>query len=111
MKANFPDMLRVIRNPDFTSEEKRCWLVHNVKGFGMKASSHFLRNLGETSMAILDTHVFKFMQCDPPKNRAEYYAIEAQFIEIAKKHDLLVMDLDLIIWQHYANVPWEEYKY
>ncbi|MFQ6020600.1 MAG: N-glycosylase, partial [Candidatus Aenigmatarchaeota archaeon] len=32
---------------------ERDWLVKNVKGFGMKESSHFLRNIGFRNVAIL----------------------------------------------------------
>jgi len=111
MKANFPDMLEIVKDTDLSTEEKRCWLVHNVKGFGMKAASHFLRNLGEDDLAILDTHVFKFLKCEPPKNRAEYYDLEEKLRKIAKKHEINMTNLDLIIWQHYADVTWEEYVY
>lgn len=111
MKKNFPEILRTVRDEKLSSEDKRSWLVHNVNGFGMKAASHFLRNLGEDDMAILDTHVFKFLKCKPPKSRAEYYEMEDRLDSIAKQHDLTICDLDLIIWQHYANVPWDEYVY
>ncbi|MDD5340571.1 MAG: N-glycosylase [Candidatus ainarchaeum sp.] len=39
----------------------REWLHDNIKGLGWKESSHFLRNLGFTDFAILDTHVAKVM--------------------------------------------------
>lgn len=40
----------------------REWLHDNIKGLGWKESSHFLRNMGFTDFAILDTHVAKVMR-------------------------------------------------
>lgn len=111
MKVNFPDILEIVRDDVLSDEEKRSWLVHNVKGFGMKAASHFLRNMGVEGVAILDTHVFKFLECEPPKSRAQYYELESMLDQIATKNELTIADLDLIIWQHYADVPWDEYTY
>ena len=39
------------------SVEAREWLVENVKGLGMKESSHFLRNVGFGDVAIVDFHI------------------------------------------------------
>ena len=39
----------------------REWLIGNVKGLGMKESSHFIRNVGlsKNQLAILDVHILK----------------------------------------------------
>ena len=38
----------------------REWLVENVKGFGYKEASHFLRNIGlGEDIAILDRHILR----------------------------------------------------
>src|SRR3989338_6898365 len=38
----------------------RNWLVKNIKGYGMKEASHFLRNIGfGDDIAILDRHILK----------------------------------------------------
>ena len=40
--------------------EKRDWLVNEVKGYGFKEASHFLRNIGlGDDIAILDRHILK----------------------------------------------------
>ncbi|MDD5336940.1 MAG: N-glycosylase/DNA lyase [Candidatus ainarchaeum sp.] len=44
-----------------TDEERREWLVENVKGLGWKEASHFLRNVGFNNCAILDRHIIKTM--------------------------------------------------
>ncbi|MCD6222175.1 MAG: DNA lyase, partial [Thermoplasmata archaeon] len=38
----------------------REWLVKNIKGYGYKEASHFLRNIGKGfELAILDRHILK----------------------------------------------------
>ncbi|MCD6567110.1 MAG: hypothetical protein J7K53_14320, partial [Bacteroidales bacterium] len=46
---------------EFTSVcEKRKWLNINIKGYGLKESSHFLRNIGFVEdIAILDRHILR----------------------------------------------------
>jgi N-glycosylase/DNA lyase len=40
--------------------EMRDWLVENIKGYGYKEASHFLRNIGFTDdITILDRHILK----------------------------------------------------
>jgi len=109
-KKVFPSVLNIIRS-DFHSHNIREWLVQHVNGFGMKAASHFLRNVGKQDVAILDTHVFKFLECDPPKSKEAYLMTENIFRNIADKNNLSIGSLDLIVWRHYADVSWEEYLY
>jgi len=35
----------------------RDWIANNIKGLGLKESSHFLRNIGYFDLAILDRHI------------------------------------------------------
>ena len=63
-------------------EERREWLVKNIKGLGFKEASHFLRNIGFDDYAIIDSHIldllerYKFIK--PPKTltRKKYMEIE-----------------------------------
>ncbi len=66
-KKNFEEILSVVKKTDDEDcgYSKREWLVKNVKGLGMKAASHFLRNLGYDALAIIDTHIIKFMSKQP----------------------------------------------
>src|SRR3989344_369760 len=41
--------------------EKRAWLVKNIKGLGLKESSHFLRNIGYKDVAIIDFHIIDLL--------------------------------------------------
>ena len=42
-------------------EELREWLVKNIKGFGYKEASHFLRNIGFEDFAIIDFHIIELL--------------------------------------------------
>ncbi len=43
--------------------KKRQWMVDNISGLGPKQASMFLRNIGVShNLAILDTHVLRFLE-------------------------------------------------
>jgi N-glycosylase/DNA lyase len=85
-------------------EEKREWLVKNVKGIGYKEASHFLRNVGFLDYAILDRHILRIMHnsgiIEMPKNlsRKRYLEIEKRFINLASKLEMRPGELDLYLW-------------
>ena len=74
-KKKFPEILKVIASLDTWDNKQsihvvdvykiREWLIDNVKGLGMKTASHFLRNLGDYNLSILDTHILKFIAFNP----------------------------------------------
>jgi len=109
-KKQFRDILECLR-ADASSFEKREYLVKNVKGLGMKAASHLLRNMGCTNLAIIDTHVLKFLHKETPKNKREYIEMEEAFNSKAKKRGLLPAELDAIIWKQYSNTNWNNFVY
>jgi N-glycosylase/DNA lyase len=91
----------------FESEkELRSWLVKNIKGYGWKEASHFLRNagLGE-DMAILDRHILKNLAKygiidDVPKTLTpkKYEEIEGKMVIFCKKEKIPMSHLDLLFW-------------
>lgn len=92
---------------DLSSPEKnREWLAENVKGFGLKESSHFLRNMGlSKNLAILDMHILKNLVEyriieEVPKSLTEkkYLEIEKKFIAFSKKIGIPMEELDLLFW-------------
>ena len=109
-KKQFGDILINVLSEKET-KTKREYLVGNVCGLGMKAASHFLRNLGHKDLAIIDTHVLKFLNCDKPKNNKDYLKIEKEFEEIAYGMNLWPVELDAIVWKKYSNTPWEKFTY
>ena len=110
LKKQFSNILIVMLS-NAEDHLKREFLVKNVKGLGMKAASHFLRNMGCKNLAIIDTHVLKFLECETPKTKGEYLAIERKFKNMAKKLDLYPAELDAIVWKEYSGTPWEKFVY
>jgi N-glycosylase/DNA lyase len=85
--------------------EIRKFLVENVKGYGYKEASHFLRNIGYKNLAILDRHILKnLIKLNVikkiPKNLAkkEYIKIEDKFKAFSKKINIPIDELDLLFW-------------
>jgi N-glycosylase/DNA lyase len=90
----------------------REWLVENVKGLGMKESSHFLRNIGlGSSLAILDVHVLNNLKEydvieDIPKTltKKNYLEIENRIKEFSKLVGIPMDELDLLFWSEETGV-------
>lgn len=83
--------------------QTREWIVKNVKGLGMKESSHFLRNIGFKDLAIIDFHIadilVKHKIIKKPKNlNNDYIKIEGKLREIARKTKMSLAELDLYLW-------------
>jgi N-glycosylase/DNA lyase len=84
----------------------REWLVENVKGFGYKEASHFLRNIGlGRHLAILDVHILKNLKKygainEIPKtlSKKEYLTVEKKMKEFADKAGIPFDELDLLFW-------------
>ncbi|OGU16951.1 MAG: hypothetical protein A2X61_02335 [Ignavibacteria bacterium GWB2_35_12] len=106
MKSIFPDILSVLKSV-MNPIEKRLWLAENVKGLGMKESSHFLRNIGERNLAILDRHILKHLAAcnvykEIPKvsSIAQYHQVEKKFIEFSNYIKIPLDELDLLFWSY-----------
>jgi N-glycosylase/DNA lyase len=88
------------------SQQARDWLVENVKGFGMKEASHFLRNIGMgNNLAILDVHILKNLQEfgvieEIPKSLTpkKYVEVEQQMKEFSEKIGIPFDEMDLLLW-------------
>jgi N-glycosylase/DNA lyase len=87
-------------------KEKREWIVKNIKGLGMKESSHFLRNIGYNDLAIIDFHIMDLLHShkiiEKPKNKSltpkKYIEIENILEKICKATNLTQGELDLYLW-------------
>ncbi|MCD4773128.1 MAG: N-glycosylase/DNA lyase [Bacteroidales bacterium] len=86
--------------------EKRNWLNKNIKGYGLKESSHFLRNIGFVEdITILDRHILKNLKKfnvidEIPKSISEkkYFEIENQMKEFSNENKIPLSHLDFIFW-------------
>jgi len=83
----------------------REWLVKNALGIGYKEASHFLRNVGIDSLAILDRHVLSLMQQyeiidQVPKTltRQRYLNYENLLRDLAKTFGESLGKFDLYLW-------------
>lgn len=87
--------------------ELRNYLAHSVSGFGLKESSHFLRNIGlsNNQIAILDRHILKNLKTlnlisdTKIKSKKHYLEIEQIFLDYAKSLKIPADELDLFFWQ------------
>lgn len=92
----------IIENMD--DFQAREWIVENIKGIGYKEASHFLRNTGRKSLAILDRHILKLMHeegiISMPKTltRNIYLDIEKSLRKIADELIIPMAELDLYMW-------------
>lgn len=91
----------------------REWLLKNVKGVGMKESSHFIRNIGlsNNQLAILDVHILKNLKElgvieDIPKSltKKKYLEIEAKMKGFADKIGINLDELDILLWSKETGI-------
>ncbi len=87
-----------------TDEERRRWLVENIKGLGFKEASHFLRNIGHKNIGIIDFHIINLLEkhnlIKRPKTITpkKYLEIEKILKQIVKKTNINLGELDLYLW-------------
>ncbi len=91
--------------PKLNDFEAREWLRNRIKGFGMKESSHFLRNVGRKNLAIIDRHILRVMKrygiiSEVPKTltKRRYVSLEEKLREVARLCDTNLAELDLYLW-------------
>jgi N-glycosylase/DNA lyase len=90
----------------------REWIVTNVKGLGMKESSHFLRNIGLGSdIAILDVHILKNLEeygviekVPETLSKKLYLEIEKMMREFSKFIRISFDELDLLFWSEETGI-------
>jgi N-glycosylase/DNA lyase len=89
----------------------RDWLVENIKGYGYKEASHFLRNIGfGDNIAILDRHIIKNLYLlevidDIPDSikPSIYFDIEEKMRNFSKKIKIPMSHLDFVLWYKEAG--------
>ncbi len=87
-----------------TDEERRNWLVKNIKGLGFKEASHFLRNIGYENVAIVDFHILDLLEknnlMQKPKtlSKKRYLEVEEILKKISEKTGISLGELDLYLW-------------
>ncbi|HSB46796.1 MAG TPA: N-glycosylase/DNA lyase [Candidatus Bilamarchaeum sp.] len=92
------------RFPD--SQSLREHVADTVLGLGFKESSHFLRNIGYTDLAIIDFHILDILVeyglIEKPNSnslsRKKYLEIEGVLAEVCRRAGLSQGELDLYLW-------------
>ena len=92
-------------------KDLRLWLVKNIKGYGLKEASHFMRNIGlGDDLAILDRHILKHLVKngvipEVPKSITErkYFEIENRMREFSQSTGIPMTHLDLFWWSEEAG--------
>ena len=110
-KLKFHALISAIRDETLTNKQKRDFLCDNIKGMGMKAASHFLRNLGIFDLAIIDTHIINRFGIEAPKNRNEYRYFEFLIEKYCVKNSIEMHILDAILWKRYSKTSSEDFIY
>ncbi len=105
IRENFSDLLPNLTNPLLSAGEKRRAVLAHVNGLGLKEASHFLRNIGVRSLAILDRHILKHLvrlKVMPgiPKSLTtkRYLEIEKKWKRFAERIGIPLDELDLLFW-------------
>lgn len=109
-KAQFSTILSHVKS-NISWREKRDWLVEHVSGLGMKTASHFLRNMGCRELAVIDTHIIRFLNTHQPKNKKDYLDIEREFLNVSSRNGLTPAVLDSYIWKVKSNTDYVNYDY
>lgn len=102
--------IKAIINSDLNNRSKRDELYHTVNGFGMKESSHFLRNIGYEGLAILDRHILKnliisgvFTTIPKIGTIKQYHEVENRFHDFSRSVGIPIDHLDLLFWSNEAG--------
>lgn len=103
-EKTFNEIKPLLKNKN--SLELRNFLADKVNGYGLKESSHFLRNIGlsNNEIAILDRHILRnlkalnLIQDEKIKNKKHYLEIEQIFLAHADRMRIPADELDLHWW-------------
>ncbi len=98
-----------IIKPNLRTENKkelRNLIANSVNGYGLKESSHFLRNIGlsNNEIAILDRHILRNLHAlnlikeTKIKSRKNYLEVEEIYLNFAKRINIQADELDLLWW-------------
>ncbi len=89
-----------------TVNEKREWIVNNIKGMAWKEAGHFLRNVGfGDEVAILDRHILKNLvrlqvidEIPKTLSKKVYLEIEDKMKLYCRETGIPMDSFDLLLW-------------
>lgn len=105
LKEHFPEIRLLIQEFRQKPLILRDVLTAKIRGFGMKESAHFMRNIGIFGPTILDRHILKhLLTCgiksakNPPTNKSAYLNIEKAWLKYCKEVQIDMESMDLLFW-------------
>jgi N-glycosylase/DNA lyase len=105
-REKLPELKKMLNsNP----RELREWLAENIKGLGMKESSHFMRNIGFKDLAIIDVHIQNFLKKigeikgNKSLTKKRYLELEKKFLQLAERIGIPAEELDIAIWMYQSG--------
>jgi len=112
-KKQFPLVLAALQASERSAHEKRMYLKSMIAGLGMKTTSHFLRNQGHQDLAIIDTHILKFLGEEKKSSIGvpKYLRLEAAFGEICSGMGVSPAELDTYLWKTYSGTEWKDFVF
>lgn len=87
----------------------RKFVVGRIKGMGLKASSHFLRNIGIEDLAIVDSHILQYFGYKDKK--IDYFKVEDQIRDRAKNLGISIAVYDALIWGQKSGTNYDKFIY
>lgn len=84
----------------------RDYLIDSFNGMSMKASAHYMRNIGLRGLSILDVHILQGLQkrgviesSKHPLTKKRYCDIEVRMLTYASSLGWTIDELDLCLWK------------
>lgn len=111
------DLAKYCSGDAFFLREKIAIDSRHFKGLGWKESSHFLRNIGFSGLAILDRHILKNLaelgaidEVPASLTKKKYLEIEGKLKKFCGQINIPVDEFDLLIWTHESGADMKESK-
>lgn len=108
----FDDLINLVALKMTNPEERRKRLQREIKGFGLKITSHFLRGLGldGNQLAVLDTHLIKALgdwpalklqnlDLDSGMSKKKYFEVENRLRRACNRLNVRLNDVDRFFWR------------
>lgn len=93
---DFWSKLSIMLESESDTRAIRTFVVNETKGLGLKAASHFLRNLGIEDLAIVDTHILQHLHIYDKK--FDYFSVENEIQNQANQLGVSIAVYDALIW-------------
>jgi N-glycosylase/DNA lyase len=105
LKEQFIEIKQIIHDHRDQPLQLRDILTGKIRGFGMKESAHFMRNIGIFGPTILDRHILKhLLACGiksaekAPSSKNMYLKIEQDWLQYCDAVNITMESMDLLFW-------------